>query len=155
MTTKEMSIRIQEICETSFVFNKGLLPDDWKGSKISIGYSLNFQYDIDKNILDVKSIIDYYFDQDIIVELRFSFIVEIKDLKQFVVDSKGPKFNFPQEFMYTLVSEVYSSGRTMLHSKLQNTPLENEYLPFGGARNLYESVKEKIGVEQSVTPSGK
>lgn len=144
MDAEKFEVRIKSIQENAFSIDEELLIDQTDTTDININFLINFKYDANKSLFITNSTIAFILKEKELVRLSFSFIVEIKNIQSFIIDEKKDKcIDLPDEFMETIISDVYATGRSMAHDRLSATILKDEYLPLGGAVQIFEMFKEK------------
>jgi len=157
-----VAIGINKIKEDEFVFrNEEIKKLDEK--KLTIGYNVAFDWNIDKELFFVKMSIRYTYPIDSVdIELvRFASTTgfHVKGLKKVLV-VEGAKFKLPDFFMMTFLSTAVASSRGMLAYKLSGTFLSEYYLPLVDSKvflthfehhlsSKKENGKKKVGTKKS------
>jgi hypothetical protein len=141
-----VAIAINKIKEDEFIFrNEDIKKIDEK--KLSIGFNVAFDWDIEKEEFFVRLTIHYTYDlSGSKIELvRFSTTTgfHIQGLKE-ILNVNGQKFQLPDFFILTFVSTAVSSARGMLSYKLSGTFLSDYYLPFVDPKDFLSQFKHEL-----------
>jgi hypothetical protein len=145
-----VAIAINKIKEDEFIFkNEDIKKIDEK--KLSIGFNVAFDWDIEKEDFFVRLTIHYTYDLNgsKIELVRFSTTTgfHVKGLKE-ILNIDGQKFQLPDFFMLTFVSTAVSSTRGMLSYKLSGTFLSDYYLPFVDPKDFLSHFKHELPKEK-------
>jgi hypothetical protein len=141
-----VAIAINKIKEDEFIFkNEDIKKIDEK--KLTIGFNVSFDWDIEKEDFFVRITTHYTYDLNgsKIELVRFSTTTgfHVKGLKK-ILNVDGQKFQLPDFLMLTFVSTAVSSTRGMLSYKLSGTFLSDYYLPLVDPKNFIRHVKHEL-----------
>lgn len=140
-----VEIAIIKIKEDEFVA-KDIFVDKIDSSKLTIGFNLDFNWQIEQENFYLKLTIHYNYknDEEEIGLVKFSFTTgfHVRGLKD-SLNADGSNFQLPDSLMMTFLSTSVSSGRGMLAYKLAGTPLSDFYLPLVDVNDFLNQIKKK------------
>lgn len=142
----EIKVALKRIDEETFGKNDTILNDN--SIDLIPQFSFELMSDIEKDLLTIAAQIVYItIDKNIAVGLRFRYTVEVNSLKNLEYVSNPQKgthdYKFPDGLIEMMLTDVYATGRVLMHERLKGTRLENDLLPFGGAGNLIRQMKKR------------
>jgi hypothetical protein len=148
-----VAIAIRKIKEEEFIFkNEDIKKVEKK--KLSIGFNVAFDWDIDKEDFFVRLTIYYTYEiKGSEVELvRFSTTTgfHVKGLKE-ILNEDSQKFKLPDFLMLTFVSTAVSSTRGMLAYKLSGTFLSEYYLPLVDPKDFLIHFVHELPMEKKTS----
>lgn len=79
-----IQMRLISISEVDFKMSPGKVDDDVVPEAIKIGFSNQFQPDVDNDIMSIVFGIRYELSGEIVLESVYRFIFEVKDIAQFI-----------------------------------------------------------------------
>lgn len=140
----EIKVTLRRVEEETFGKNDAILNDT--SIELIPQFSFELMSDIKKDLLTVAAQIVYITtDKNIAAGLRFRYTVEVNSLKNLEHISNPQKgthnYKFPDGLIEMILTDVYATGRVLIHQRLKGTRLENDLLPFGGASNLIRQMK--------------
>lgn len=138
-------IKIHSISEKNFFLNHELLPKTKEAceTELNPGFGFKISVDDDDSLLIVDANAFYSTaEANVVASLEFEYSLCLENVSKFVkVGDNGSEIKIPENLMEVIVQEIYVTGRTLLNRRLKNTVLEDLYLPFNGASDLWKKLK--------------
>lgn len=138
-------IKIHSISEKDFFLKHKLLPKTKEACETELNPGFGFKISVDsENSLLIVDANAFYSTNDTIVvaSLEFEYSLCLENVSNFVkVGDNSSEIKIPKNLMEVIVQEIYVTGRTLLNRRLKNTVLEDLYLPFNGASDLWKKLK--------------
>lgn len=140
METKTTIYKIASIAVNSFSQDKGVGTISNQVNP-NIVFSLTLKANLRSNDLITDASIVYLDgNKKELAKLSYSFIVNIMDLESHV-NEKDCTLDFPDTLIKAIIFDTFATGRAMMSERLAGTALKDDYLPLGGAEDIWNQFK--------------
>lgn len=123
-----IQLRLISINEVDFKMSPGQVDDDLAPEAINIGFSNQFQPDVENNNMSIVFGIRYMLTGEVVLESVYRFLFEVKDLAQFIEFNNNDRFTIKYITPH-LLSVAVGTMRGILVVKTAGTIFSKYPLP--------------------------
>ena len=140
METKTTIYKLSSIMVNSFSQSKEI-ENISNQDNPSIVFSLTLKANVRSHNLIADAVIVYLNGSEKeLAKLSYSFVTNIEDLESHI-NEKDSTIYLPDTLIRTIIFDTFATGRAMISERLAGTALKDDYLPLGGAEDIWNKFK--------------